>query len=182
MDPNKTQPQERREIDVLLNKGFNIDVTYTEKKYKDGLMAIFEKPMEVTKKITLEFREPTLAVLDLVTAEYLNLRITEPPADSPSAKVIASAHKTVSDNARSMARIVAIFALGEKAFVCNGTDYDINVDDIERLTEIIFHWATPKKLERIISLCTALSNLPDFLTSIRLTGASRTTRPANLVE
>lgn len=168
----KDKQQERREIDALLNKGFTITITYTQKK-------LFRKPQE--KTMLLEFREPTLAVLDLVTERYLKMEIEESRKDAETSAHIRAANKTVHANVDKMAEIIAIFALGENCFTFDGRRYVIDFGKIKDLAKIIKHAIKPGELEKIISVMTALANLPAFLVSTTLVGAARTTR-ADMVE
>lgn len=168
----ESKNQERREIDALLNKGFSVSIKYTVKK-------VFRKPEERT--MLLEFREPTLAVLDLVTERYLNMSIEEVKKDAPSADHIRQANKNVHANADKMAEILAIFALGENCFTYDCRRYLIEFKKIKDLAGIIKHAIKPGELEKLISIMTALANLPAFLVSTTLVGAARTTR-ADMVE
>lgn len=171
--------QEKKEIQVLLNKGYQFKIRYTvpPKGIRKWLGARPE-----TKALILEFKQPTLAVLDLVTERYLALEITEPGKDAQTSTHIQSAVKTAADNAAAMAEIIAIFALGEDCFKFDGRHYDYDAKKVRDLAALVFHNVTPEEMKTIITATTALANLPDFLNSIRLTGASRTTMAANLVE
>lgn len=129
----------------------------------------------------LEFREPTLAVLDLVTERYLKMEIEESRKDAETSAHIRAANKTVHANVDKMAEIIAIFALGENCFTFDGRRYVIDFGKIKDLAKIIKHAIKPGELEKIISVMTALANLPAFLVSTTLVGAARTTR-ADMVE
>lgn len=173
MSSEDDKKQERREIDALLNKGFSITISYTQKK-------LFRKPQE--KTMLLEFREPTLATLDLVTERFLNMEIEETKKEAETSAHIRAANKTVHANADKMAEIIAIFALGENCFTYDGRRYCIEYKKIKDLAGIIKHAIKPGELEKIISVMTALANLPAFLVSTTLIGAARTTRRADMVE
>lgn len=167
--------QEKKEINILLNKGFNFNIQYKEKK--SFWRSLFQGKTAEIKTKTLEFREPTLAVLDLATDLFLNIN-----AETDDKNDLKKTFKTVKENADKMAKIVAVFALGEDCFEYSGNRYKIKEKQISELANLIFLNLKPSELEHITMLMTALSNLPDFLTSIRLLGASRTTQPAHLVE
>lgn len=169
--------QEKKEINVLLNKGF--DYIIRTRETKGGFLRKAEKE----KIIKLEFKEPTLAVLDVVSDKYLQLNITEPKEDdADTSNRLRAVQFTVHDNAAKMAEIIAIFALGENCFNFDGRRYEYDDARVTSLADVIYHNVTPTEMLKIISALTALSNLPNFLSSIRLTGASRTTTAASLVE
>lgn len=168
---------EKNEIRLLLDNGFQITIKTKAERRK----FFFWRKKEFICKI-LDFKEPTLAVLDLVTEKFLNLNIFDTKKEEPAHVHIRNANKTVKENAEKMAEIIAIFALGEDCFLYNGTRYLYQKKEVEKLKNIIFHTLQPHELENIISQLTALSNLPDFMVSTRLTGANRTTAPAALVE
>lgn len=177
-----TADQESREASILTGGGFRYEIKYTATEYGRGLRGLFRGPQKTERTETLTFREPTLAVLDLVTDIYLRMRITDPQPGASASDTIHCANKTAHDNTRLMAEVVAVFALGEQSFIREGFTYHRDERAITRLRDLILHTTTPGQMEKLISLCTALGNLPGFLNSIRLTGASRTTTPANLVE
>lgn len=166
--------QEQREIEVLLNKGYKFQITYLSKKWW------FSKP-KIEKRI-LEIKQPTLAVLDLVSERFLTLKITDTEKTADVDTHIHAATKTAAENAKTMSEIIAIFALGENCFEFDGRNYKFRENEVKNLAKLIFHNVKPSDMKNIISAATALANLPDFLISIRLTGASRTTMTANLVE
>lgn len=171
--------QEKSEVAVLLNKGYRFSIKYTipPKGLKKWLGA---KPKTETR--ILEIKQPTLAVLDLVTDRFLSLNITETDKSADVDTHIHAAAKTATDNASRMAEIIAIFALGEDCFKFDGRRYKYDAKKILDLYTLIYHNVKPSEMKNIISAATALANLADFLLSIRLTGASRTTMAANLVE
>lgn len=173
---------ETREASILASGGFKYEIKYTATEYGKGLRGLFREPRKVERTETLIFQEPTLAVLDLVTDIYLRMRITDPQPGASASDTIHCANKTAHDNTRLMAEVIAVFALGEKSFIRDGETYRRDDKAIIRLRNLVLHNITPGQMEKLISLCTALGNLPGFLNSIRLTGASRTTMPADLVE
>lgn len=171
--------QEKTEVSLLLDKGYQYRLRYQIPP--KGIYKWLNAPTKTAVRI-LEFKQPTLAVLDLVTERYLALEITEPGKDAQTSAHIQSAVKTAADNAAAMAEIIAIFALGEDCFKFDGRHYEYDVKKVRDLAALVFHNVTPEEMKTIITATTALANLPDFLNSIRLTGASRTTMAANLVE
>ncbi len=169
--------QEQKESAILINKGFEIKLCYKVTKRK---FLFWEETKTEIKNLT--FKEPTLAVLDIVTDRFLRLEITEPQKNAEPAEVLRTANLTATNNAEKMAEIIAVFALGENVFDFDGRKYHYNAKRVLNLTKKIFHNIKPSLLISIVSQLTALSNLPNFLHSIRLTGANRTTTPAALVE
>ena len=171
--------QEKTEIQVLLNKGYQFKIRYTvpPRGIRKWLGA---RPK--TEVRVFEIKQPTLAVLDLATEKLLTLKITETDKSENVDTHIHAAAKTATDCAETMSEIIAIFALGEECFNFNGRAYSYDEKKVKNLANLFFHTVKPAEMKTIISAATALANLPDFLISIRLTGASRTTMTANLVE
>lgn len=170
--------QEKREADVLLNRGYKFKIQYTVRP--TGIKKIFGISPKIENRI-FEIKQPTLAVLDLVSSRFLTLKITETDKSADVDTHIHAATQTAAENAKTMSEIIAIFALGEECFNFDGRTYLYDEKKVKKLANLIFHNVKPSEMKNIISAATALANLPDFLLSIRLTGASRTTIAANLV-
>ena len=171
--------QEKTEAAVLLNKGFQFKIKYAVPP--KGIYKWLGAPAKTEVRV-LEFKEPTLAVLDLITDRYLELEITEPTDNAEVKDHIRAATQTAAANAAKMAEIIAIFALGEDCFKFDGRHYEYDVKRVRELASLVFHNVKPSEMQSIITATTAIANLPNFLLSIRLTGASRTTMTAHLVE
>ena len=98
---------ERRELNTLISRGVNFDVTRTVTVRKN----IFSKPKKHTEKLKYTIQEPTLAVLDLISAEQIELVIDENIMSSEQG--ISEAKRLAHKHARRMARIIALAVIGE---------------------------------------------------------------------
>lgn len=161
---------ERNELDLLLNKGFTFEIEYLRKR---KWWAVWQpKKKTVTKQIHIA--EPTLATLDLLSSYWLDFaEVDTDSITTENAKHITSAY------ARKAAFVVSAAALGEEAF------RDTNTPDwrkIEKFANMILHGVKPSILVQIAKALTACSNIADFILSIRLMSAARTTAKTNRVE
>lgn len=125
---------------------------------------------------TYEIYHPTLAVLDLLSSCWLNINI---PDEISS---ITEVNKLMC-HASDMAKVVAIMCLGEDCFnqKRNGA-YEVNKKKIEELTNIMAHGLQPAQLIEVAKAVTSLCDMPNFINSMRLMCASRTTQARNGIE
>lgn len=167
--------QEENELNLLLHKGVNIRIPYTESKPR-RFWQFWKRRKTERKTRNLEFQEPTLAVLDRVSLEIVKLNIDEEQL-SDKDKAVAIAQNIAYTQSRRMARIIAIFALGENLFLrqSNGT-YKEDEAALKDLTNIVLNGVRPSQMEQLFVVLTSLSNIGSFLSSIRLMCATRTTR------
>lgn len=158
---------ETNELNVLLNRGFTIEIQHSEKStWWKRLFRRRKAPAMITEKFT--FREPTLAVLDRVSLEYMDL---EQSADDIAKYGESVAKRVAYKQAGTMARIIAIFALGENIF---NPDFSENTDEFNRVSDIMLHAFTPSKMVQIVGILSTLSNIPAFLNTIQFLGTTRT--------
>jgi hypothetical protein len=99
---------------------------------------------------------------------------------------LGTAKRLAAKENKTVAEIVATAVLGE--------DYYISVDrggwfsrkedkaTLQRLTDTFRHAIKPSELFTLAVLITNVSNLGDFINSIRLMGATRTSDPTHLIE
>lgn len=167
---------ENNELCLLLRRGVTITLRYKQQiKRKFWQFWLRNATEEKTEKLT--FREPTLAVLDRVSLEVLNLDYDEKKILSDDSAVVMDEGKRVAYcSIKTLARIIAIFALGERLFVNSDNVIDEDTEELERLTKIVMLGLEPSKMEKLISCLTSLSNIVSFINSIRLLTAARTTR------
>ena len=81
-----------------------------------------------------------------------------------------------------MARVVAIAVLGEDYYVTEvnrfGKVKKYNDDkELDRLTALFFHSVKPSVLVGLVAMITGMSNLGDFINSMRLLSGARTATP-----
>ena len=100
---------------------------------------------------------------------------------------LATAKQLANKEAKKLAKVVATAVLGEDYYdVTNKGGYFVrkpNEKRLARLTSLFSHSVTPSQLLTLAILITNVSNLGDFINSIRLMSAARTSDPiTNLIE
>lgn len=179
---------EREELNLLVKQGIKFGVTYKVRRRKKGVKGFFQRPEVVTVKEDFEIQEPTLSVLDRLSAIWVEMEVNEDRLTAGGTETLAEAKRIAKDNAARMARIIAIAVLGEDYHVTEvGTGGRIrkyNDDkELDRLTALFFHTIKPSKLVGLSEAITSVSNLGDFINSIRLMSATRTSDPmTSLIE
>lgn len=137
------------------------------------------KPVEI--KRTLTIKPPTLAVLDLLSTYWLDFDVTAEEKDS--VKALAIVKGLTAKHAMSMAKVVAVMALGEESFKPRTRGgYDVDERRINETAAAVAHALTPDELFKVTQMVTALSGLGAFVNSMRLMSASRTTQPRTDIE
>lgn len=173
---------ERNELNVLINKGLNFNVERKVFKRQKGFLGYFKKKIEETETLTFTIKEPTLATLDRLSAEQINLSIDESLMVSDNA--VSESKKIANKHSKLCAKIIAIAVLGQDYLICEqyGSSFKYRNDDkkLNELTELFFMNIKPSVLLQLYILVNTISNLSDFINSIRLMSASRTTMPIRI--
>mgnify|MGYP007095847397 CR=1 FL=1 len=169
---------EREELNLLVKQGVRFSVTHKIRRRKKGVKGFFQRPEVVTVKEDFEIQEPTLSVLDRLSAIWVEMGLDEKRLTAGGTETLAEAKRIAKDNAARMARIIAIAVLGEDYHVtevCAGGRVKKYNDDkeLDRLTALFFH----TKLVGLSEAVTSVSNLGDFISSMRLMSGARTTQP-----
>lgn len=172
---------EREELNLLIRRGVKFEVTTKVAQKRKGLKGFFMKPEIVEKTSSYEIHEPTLSVLDRLSDIWLDMALNEDVLQEGKA-IISEAKQLAKENAARMARIIAIAVLGESYHVTEvnrlGRVRKYNDDqELDRLTDVFFHTIKPSKLVALSATVTNMSNLGDFLASMRLMSGARTTQP-----
>jgi len=185
MENKKTLEQEKRELNVLLNKGveFTIeDVAFAMESRFFGLIR-----RRVAKKVRRSFRieEPTLGTLDRLSAEWIELAIDEERLKNEEGMRLA--RQLAAGHALRCARIVALAVMGSDYLIprCGRGGVVRYVEDRKRLAELTALFARtikPSKLYQLCVMINAMCNLGDFMNSIRLLSAGRTSMPIRIEE
>lgn len=184
MAEDKRLEAERQELNLLIDKGVSFEVEQTILSRPAGLLGLVRKrsPRHSTLKFTI--KEPTLSTLDRISAEQIELQISESVMSSESG--LQEAKKMVLRHGRRLARIVALCVMGEDYVIQYQKQgrvvYGYNNKELDRLTDLFFHNIKPSKLFQLVLLVSSISNLGDFTNSIRLMSASRTTMPILIEE
>ena len=185
MNQKKTLEQERSELNALIGRGVSFEVKDVEIKHKKYLWGLVKKKtlVPITRKFVIE--EPTLGTLDRLSAEWIEFAFDEEEikADDGMVKARTMANK----HALRCAKVIAIAVLGSDCLMPKiGKGGVIKyTEDTERLAELSSLFARaikPSELYQLYVLINAMCNLGDFLNSIRLMSADRTTKPIRIEE
>lgn len=163
------QNQEAKEVGLLIGEPA-LKITITAQRRSRW----WRKP--VTLSETYEIYHPTLAVLDLLSSCWLNIDIPKEISSITEVNGLMS-------HAADMAKVVAIMCLNEKCFSLkrNGT-YEVREKEIRNLANIIAHGMQPAQLIEVARAVTSLCDMPNFINSMRLMCASRTTQARSGIE
>jgi len=167
----KKLEQEINELNVLIDKGVEFSVTYRVMERK-----LFKT---ITKNVSKIFtiKEPTLAVLDLISSESILFAIDEEKLKSDT---ISEGKKLIIKHAKAMARIVAIAVLGESCFVMKNNRFSIDKKSIDKLQHLFYHAIKPSDLFRLCNIILTVGNIGDFLNSMRLSSGAVTTKKIDI--
>ena len=162
--------QERRELNTIIGKGVSFEVKDVEFETKTRFWGLVKKhiPHEVTRKFTIQ--EPTLSTLDRLSAEWVEFAIDEQELQKPES--MKAARTLAHFHARRAAKVVAIAALGEERLIpkpCKaGTIWVEDEKRLEELTDLFARKIKPSRLHQLYNIVNTMSNLGDFVNSIRL--------------
>ena len=173
---------EREELNLLVKRGVKFSITHKIRRRKKGIKGLFQRSQVVTVKEDFEIQEPTLSTLDRLSAIWVEMEINEDRLTAGGAETLAEAKRIANANASRMARIIAIAVLGEEYHVtevsASGKVKTYNDDkELDRLTSLFFRTIKPSKLVGFTESITSVSNLGDFINSMRLMSGARTTKP-----
>ena len=148
-------------------------------------MGFIRKREKVTEKKVFRVAEPTLSTLDRLSALWLEMTIDE--TKLKDADYLCAAKKLAAKEAKKLAKVVAVAVLGEEYYdVTESGGYFTrkpNEKRLTRLASLFEHTVTPSQLLTLAILITNVSNLGDFINSIRLMSATRTSDPmTSLIE
>lgn len=176
---------ERKEVNFLIQNGLPFTIKVKEKqvkkKYLFGLIKRYQLK-EVERNFII--KEPTLAVLDRLSKEWIEMSIDERLLQNEN--VLNVSKKYVMRNIERASRVIALAVLGEDYFIChtvgNQISYKTNEKELQDLTNLFKQYIKPSDLYTIYEAINITSNLADFLTAIRLMSAERTTKPQRIAE
>jgi hypothetical protein len=150
---------ERKELDLLVGKGFHFDVTVRGRKR------------------TFEVHEPTAWVLDCLSALYLELEMDEQMLSDANACMIES-NRLVRKHAFRMARVIAVAVAGDTYSFFAPERWIRRLfhrAKVARLARLFYHSLSPSKMKELSVYLLATGNMADFINSIRLISGARTT-------
>lgn len=176
--------KEKSELNALIRKGVSFEVKDVEVVVEKRFFGLIRKRrmIEVTKKFTIE--EPTLSTLDRLSSEWIELAIDEKALKSDDAMV--KARTMAHQHSIRCARIVAIAVLGVDRLKCSikggFPHYVEDTEKLNKLTDLFARQIKPSRLHQFAILVNSMSNLGDFMNSIRLMSTDRTTMPIRIEE
>ena len=177
--------QERAELNALIGKGVSFevqDVEVIERKYLWGM--IRKKSITpITRKFVVE--EPTLGTLDRLSSEWVEMAMDEEALKGEDG--MRQARIMAKSQAIRCARVIAIAVLGSDYLIpkpSKGREVRYVKDSakLEELTDLFARRIKPSELYQLYVLIQAMCNLGDFVNSIRLMSADRTTKPTRIEE
>lgn len=175
---------ERQELNILVNRGVTFELERTIYKKQDGLFGRFKKRIPVIEKLKYKIKEPTLSTLDRISAEQIELAIDERIMSSDAG--LSEAKKLTNEHSKRLAKIVALSVLGQDYVITiqegSRIRYEFDEKRLSELTDLFFNNISPSKLMKLTLLINTMSNLGDFMNSIRLMSGARTTMPIRIEE
>ena len=188
-NPEKTLHDiEREELNLLIRKGQKFAVRYTITKKEKRLLGLRSRTVEEEHAEAFELKEPTLAVLDRLSAHWLEMTLDEKALEAGGAETLAEAKRATADNTKRMAQVLAIAVLGEDYHIKTADRktgriiYSNDDKELERLTDLFFHTIKPSELVILCQRITNIANLGDFIGSMRYMSGARTTQRSNRIE
>ena len=162
-DEKKQLEQERNELNTLINKGVSFELKDTEFEVEKRFFGLIRryKPKEVTRTFRIE--EMTLATLDRITSELVEIAIDE------------NEMKSADTDSMKMARTIAKPGKG-------GIRWIEDTKKLDELTSLFARKIKPSILYKLYVLVNTMGNLGDFMNSIRLISTERTTMPIRIEE
>jgi hypothetical protein len=179
----KILEQEKAELNALINKGIIFEVTDTQFEVQKKLFGLITK--RVPTKVQKQFRiqEMTLGTLDRLSSEWIEFAIDEERMQSNDG--MQRARTLIKEHSLRCAKIIAIAVLDADILIPkygnNGVvRYVEDTARLEYLTALFARTIKPSKLYQLNVLINTMSNLGDFVNSIRLMCADRTTMPIRI--
>ncbi len=174
--------REQSELRHMINEGLTFDVEVVTRRRRPGLLGYFQPRESVKEKRIYKIQEPTLATLDRLSALWIKMEIDETKLTSGD-DYLATAKQIAGKEAKTLAEVVAVAVLGEDLYDVKERrgvySYKPNEKRLAQLAETFYHAVKPSELLTLAVLITNVSNLGDFISSMRLMSATRTSEPMN---
>jgi hypothetical protein len=183
MNDIKTLQQERNELNVLINKGVPFEIEDIEFEEKRAFFGLINRRVPVKVKRKFKIEEPTLGTLDRLSTEWIEFEMDE--AMMKSGDGMQRARTLAGKHSMRCARMIALAVLGSDYLIPKYTRNGVvrYVEDtarLEYLTGLFSRSIKPSQLHQLCVLINAICNLGDFVNSIRLMCAHRTTMPVRI--
>lgn len=185
VETKKILEQERSELNALINRGVSFEVQDVEVQYKSYLCGLFKKKILVPITRNFVIEEPTIGTLDRLSSEWIEMAIDEETIKGEDCML--QARKMTKKHALRCARVIALAVLGSDYLIPKAGNggivrYEEDTKRLEELTKLFARQIKPSELYQLYVLINAMCNLGDFLNSIRLMSADRTTIPIRIEE
>lgn len=182
-EARKALAQERSELNTLINRGVSFDVQDVEVVYKRYLWGLIKRKRVAPTTRHFVIEEPTLGTLDRLSAEWVEMAIDEEAIKG--ADGMLQARIMTKKHALRCAKVIAIAVLGSDYLVPRvgkggAVKYTHDTARLDELTALFARSIKPSELYQLCVLINAMCNLGDFLNSIRLMSADRTTVPIRI--
>lgn len=162
---------QKNEIIRLINQGFPFEIIVHKKIKKPGIWGYFQKKVAVSETRLFLIKEPTLATLDRIALESLDIDTDKFKDEEDSINYLKKTNRL---HYKKMAKIVAI-ACYDEAKHMNETEED--------LAELFFRCLTPNEINEIMQMIDIASNHLDFMNStILVTAGQAHTAKTEIVE
>ena len=184
-ETKKILEQEQSELNALINRGVSFEVQDIEVQYKSYLWGLFKKKILVPITRNFVIEEPTLGTRDRISSEWIEMAIEEETIKGEDGML--QARKMTKKHALRCARVIALAVLGSDLLIPKVSKggfvrYEEDTKRLEELTRLFARQIKPSELYQLYVLINAMCNLGDFLNSIRLMSADRTTIPIRIEE
>lgn len=180
----KSLEREKSELGLLIGLGYEFTIEIHVPKVRKSLFGLIKKHVFLKEQKIFRIEEPTLGTLDRLSAEWVELAIDEEKMRSTGG--IGYAKEMVAKHSRRCAKIVALAVMGSEyevpTCVRGAVRYRPDVKRLEELTDLFLRSIKPSDLYKLIMVITAISNLGDFVNSIRLMSSQRTSAPTLIEE
>lgn len=163
----------------MIDEGVDFDVEVTHYRRKPGVFGFFRRREKITETKVFKIKEPTLSTLDRLSYIWLQMEIDETKLNDED--YLRTARALANKEAAKLAEVVAVAVLGEDYYVAtyDGATYRRKEDKkaLRDLTALFYHTLKPSELLTLAIIITNVSNLGDFVNSMRLMSAARTSDP-----
>lgn len=174
---------EQSELNLLLEKGVRFEVEERIREKKKGFAGALGMTHIVTRTNSYMMKEFTLGVLDLLSAIWIKMHPKEDVIKQGGLLAINEGERLVHEHSSDCARVVAIAVMGEDCFDILPNNERVCKDrEIEKLARQFKHSIKPSKLKQLTDVIVSISNLADFINSIQLMHATRTSQPTKTIE
>lgn len=179
----ETRKAMENELDLLTGKPYSFDIQYDIYVPKCKFLPFLGQKKETIRK-TMKMYPPTLAILDLMSSNMIEIDLEELRAteDKNNVKSMIAARQIVKKHSWRMANIIAIAVLGENAFkvkkLADGRiERKMDKDAIVQLTTELHICLRPQELLQLVRVVTSQSDIASFIVSTTLMTGVNTATP-----